>query len=177
MVVGGSVFLTGAPVCCRFAVHSNSYDCSFYCFRDSPESVRCEYNLDHHWRLWRAYLSTRRGSARAVYPPPVTAVWCPSVTGSNQPKAPRIRVHSLAHNINLKLGPSSCEFTHISGQLLLRIKWTECLDDLLCLYISACIYLLCTFLNVYNHFIHSCIYIWKITTYKRAYMHVYMNTN
>ena len=53
---------------------------SFYCFRDSPESVRCECNLDHHWQLWRAYLSTRREIARAVYLPPVTAVWCPSVT-------------------------------------------------------------------------------------------------
>ena len=53
---------------------------SFYYFRDSRESVRCEYNLDHHWQLWRAYLSTRREIARAVYSPPVTAVWCPSVT-------------------------------------------------------------------------------------------------
>ena len=42
--------------------------------------MRCEYNLEHHWQLWRAYLSTRREIARAVYPPPVTAVWCPSVT-------------------------------------------------------------------------------------------------
>ena len=26
---------------------------SFYCFRDFPESVRCESNLDHHWQLCR----------------------------------------------------------------------------------------------------------------------------
>ena len=50
---------------------------SFYCFRDSSESVRCEYNLDHHWQLWRECLSTRREFARAVYPPPVTAVLVP----------------------------------------------------------------------------------------------------
>ena len=52
---------------------------SFYCFRYSPESARCKYNLDQHWQLWRAYLSMRREFARAVYPPPVTAAWCPSV--------------------------------------------------------------------------------------------------
>ena len=50
---------------------------SFYYFRDSLESVRCEYNLDHHWQLWPAYLSMRREIARAVYPPPVTAVLVP----------------------------------------------------------------------------------------------------
>jgi len=53
---------------------------SLYCFHDPPEPVRCKYNLDHQWQLWRACLSTRREIARAVYPPPATAVWCPSVT-------------------------------------------------------------------------------------------------
>jgi len=41
------------------------------------QSVRCKYNLDHHWRLWRAYLSTRQEFARAVYIPPVTAILVP----------------------------------------------------------------------------------------------------
>ena len=50
---------------------------SFYCFRDSPESMRCEYNHDHHWQLWPAYFATRREFARAVYPTPVTAVLMP----------------------------------------------------------------------------------------------------
>ena len=32
IVVGGFVFLTGAPACCRFAVHLRSYDCPFTVF-------------------------------------------------------------------------------------------------------------------------------------------------
>ena len=56
---------------------------SLYFFRDSPESLRCENNVDHHWQLWRACLSTRWEFARAVYPPPVTAVLVPLVTLSH----------------------------------------------------------------------------------------------
>jgi len=32
IVVGASVFLTGGPVCCRFAVHPRSYNSPFTVF-------------------------------------------------------------------------------------------------------------------------------------------------
>jgi len=71
IVVGGSVFLTGAQVCCRFAVHPRNYNYPFTVF--AILLSQCVVNMAVMASVFFNETGVRVGSLT----PPVTAVLVP----------------------------------------------------------------------------------------------------